>query len=197
MKITLTPSEAKMPRISRTQAMEILSLGRHPLDNLIASGCLPGLSVDHVAALASRSWVTSDSPLVVVRAGQPAWDGPRKIGYHASYQDEEVVEGSRQWWISNPDEIIDAGHILLTMSTWTVALLRVSGRADTETMTTARGNTVKRHSYKATLIARVDDLVKGEVRIAASVPEQLEPLLRVLGQRLPSPPGAPLIVTRP
>lgn len=120
--------------------MEALSLGRHPLENLLASGCLPDLRVDHVAALASRSWAASDSPLVIVRAGQPSRDGTRKIGYHRSYLDEEVCDGARQWWISNPDEILSAAHIVLTVSTWVVAFLHTSGLADTETVTTARGN---------------------------------------------------------
>ena len=106
--ITLTPSPVKLPSLSRTQAMEALSLGRHPLENLLASGCLPDLRVDHVAALASRSWAASDCPLVIVRAGQPSLDGMRKIGYHRSYLDGEVCDGARQWWISNPDEILSA-----------------------------------------------------------------------------------------
>ena len=148
-------------------------------------------------ALASRSWVTSDYPLVIVRAGQPSWDGPRKIGYFTGYADDEVRDGSRQKWISNPDEIVSAAQIIVTVLTWAVALLHVSGLASTETVTTTHGNTLKRHSYHATLIARVDDLVTGEVRKVSSIPAELAPLLSVLGQRLPSPPGAPLIVTRP
>jgi hypothetical protein len=187
----------KLPSLSRTQAMEALSLGRHPLANLLASGCLPDLRVDRVAALASRARAASDCPLVIVRAGQHSWDGTRKIGYHTSYLDEEVLDGSRQWWISNTEEIKSAAHILLTVSTWAVALLHVTGCAGTETVTTTRGNTVKRHSYEATLAARVDNLVEGEVRNVSPVPDELAPLLSVLGQRLPSPPGAPLIVTRP
>jgi hypothetical protein len=177
--------------------MEALGLGRHPLENLLASGCLPDLRVDRVAALASRARAASDCPLVIVRAGQPSLDGTRKIGYHVSYTDEEVLDGARQKWISNPDEILSAAHILLAVSTWAVALLHVTDVAGTETVTTMRGNTVKRHSYEAALVARVDNLVEGKVRNVSPVPAELAPLVPVLGQRLPSPPGAPLIVTRP
>jgi hypothetical protein len=148
-------------------------------------------------ALGSRAWATSDEKLIVVRLGRPDADATRKVGFSVAYSDAELLESARKWWISRPEEVVGAGHMIVSVATFAVALLHVTGVEDFSSVVTERGNTVKRIAYETTLLARVDDLVAGDVRRVAAVPAALEPLMAVLGQRVPSPPGAPLIAVRP
>jgi hypothetical protein len=187
-----------VPRLSRVQAENLLGIGRHPLANLQATGALDELRADWVGALATRAWVRSDSPLVVVRSGRPAVDDDgRAVGWASSYTDFQVQESARKFWVSNSDAVCDAGHILVAVSTWVVALLRVTGVEDEREHRTEKGTVLRRIAYEASVVARVDDLVAGAARVCGPVPAELEPLLAAVGQRVASPPGAPLIVASP
>lgn len=197
MRVTLQPPDIRLPNLSRVEAMRMLGIGRHPLANLEAAGALVDLRMDRVAALATRSWGFSDAPMVIVRAGRPTMDDDRAIGYSAQYTDGEVLNASSKWWVSNSDDVLAAAHIVVAMSTFAMALLAVRRVADYATVITDRGNTVVRIAYEADLVARVDHLVDHVVREVSGVPANLEPLVPILGNRVLSPPGSPLIITRP
>ena len=198
MKITLTDAAQSLPRLTRVQTMETLRVTRHPLDRLIASGFLPDTRVDRVAALATRSSVASDEPLVVVRTGLPGWDGGRKIGLATGFTDVELLESTRQWWTCDLSEVLDAGHILVSVAGWCVAVLELTGPDGApRDVITDNGATVRRHAFAATLLARVDNLVTGEVRLLGIPGRRVEPVMAALGNRLPTPQGAPLIIVKP
>ena len=189
------------PRVSRAQAEQMLGLGRTGVTNLQAAHVLDDLRLQDVAALASRGWVSSSTPLAIVRCGKPTIDDDgRHIGWSQLYNPHVLLQASRQWWVSDPDAVHELGHLLVTSSTFVVAVLAVTGVEKPNVHITPGGATVRRYSYQAQLLGNVTDLVAGAVHHDAAAlglhPERM-PLLATLGQRVPSPPGAPLILQEP
>ncbi len=198
MRVELLPPTTTFPKLSKVRAAELLGLGKQPLVNLQAMGLLPDLRVDRVTALAARPWVTADAGLAVVRPGRPgADDDGRLTGLHTSYSDDQVVEATRKWFVAPVEAVLGGQHLLVSASTFLVALLYVTGLEATRDVLTERGTTVRRNAFEARLLARVDDLVAGVVRQVAEVPNALASLVAALGQRVPSPAGAPLLVLPP
>lgn len=63
-------------------------------------------------------------------------DDGRKIGYaqegteDSGYTDAEVRDSARQWRVSDPAAVVAAGHALVVVATFVVALLQVTDVAD-------------------------------------------------------------------
>jgi hypothetical protein len=198
VRVELLPPTTSFPNLSKVRAAELLGLGKQPLVNLQVMGLLPDLRVDRVAALAARPWVTADAGLAVVRPGRPdTADDGRLMGMHTSYSDYQVVEATRKWFVAPVDAVLAGQHLLVSASTFLVAWLNVTGLEATRDVQTERGTTVRRNAFETRLLARVDDLVAGVVLQIADVPDALAPLVAALGQRVPSPAGAPLLVPPP
>lgn len=198
MRVLRLPPRTQFPQLSKARAAELLGLGKQPLLNLQAMQVLDDLRVDRVTALAAREWAVCDSPLAVVRPGRPDVDADGRLtGYHVDYEDESVLGASRKWFVAPVEQVLAGGHLLVSVSTFVVALLQVTGLQDTVDVLTDRGTTVRRNAFAGRLLARVDDLVAGTLRHVEDVPGALEPLLPLLGHRLVSPPGAPLLVLPP
>jgi hypothetical protein len=98
----------------------------------------------------------------VLRTGSGSVDPAdgRPIGYSASMSDADVLEANRMWWRADPEKIISAGYLPVSVGSLIVALLRIDGldesvRFDAPDKNGNPGKEV-RHSFKATLVARYD-----------------------------------------
>lgn len=186
MKITLKDEVRTLPSLTRVQAMETLGITRHPLDRLTSSGFLPDTRVDHVAALAARRQVSCDEPMVILRSDM-----------RLKFTDDELKAAVSNGWTCDPDDVLKAGHFLVSVASWCVALFVIRGLIGSDITVTDKGTKVLRHRFDVEMVARVDDLIAGKIRHAALPPGHIAPLLDALGHRVPSPQGSPLIIIRP
>lgn len=190
------PAPGQLPKLTRGEARRVLGLTRHPMDRLLDGGWLT-TRVDHVAALAARGWISSTRPLVILRVGAARMDGDRPIGLDPRFSDDELLQACRQWWTCDPHAVVDAGHLLVTVSTFVVALLAITGIEAESIVITSGGATVKRWSFEADVVARVDDLVYGDTSVLGQPRNPQSDLIQALGNRVPAPQGAPLIIIAP
>lgn len=200
MNLSILPAtHAARAKLTRTEWGRIVDLKRHPTDRLVDSGWAT-LRLEDAAALARRGTVTADAPLPVLRLGLPDYDpdgSRRRTGIAPSYTDSELRESARRWWRCNPDQITAAGFILISVSGFVVAVLRVWGCDDAFAYTTPKGHRGTKHSFAGELAARVDDLVTGKHRILLPDDKVVRTLTPALGNRVPNPAGAPLISVHP
>lgn len=126
-------------------------------------------------------------PVLRVPAHRPespdSWDGNRALGYSPHLSDHDQLEALRQWWRCDPDTIIRAGTILVTVAEIAVALLSVTAA---EPSIGERQD--KRHQFTAELVARLDRLGTPARHLN---PAHL-PAASMLGHRYPTRSGGPI-----
>ena len=195
LRVALRPPEERELRISAAAAGDMLRCTPRALALLLSGGYLP-LTQSAVRTLATRPHIeVLDGALPVVRLGPERLDGARPIGARAAMLDDELVEATSGWWACNPAEVIEAGLLGVAVSSFVVAVLRVDKAAGYRHMDVpARSTVVRRYWFAARLWGRIDDLLE-----PATI-RWLEPSTRqvadLLGNRVPSPRGAPLVVLR-
>ncbi|MDV6271377.1 hypothetical protein [Rhodococcus globerulus] len=84
------------------------------------------------------------------------------IGESATLTDTDVVDANSRWWRCNPDRIVDAGFLPVTIAGFVVTILHIQGLRDTANRKwdSKQGRTIHqvRHAFDATLAARVREL---------------------------------------
>lgn len=189
---TLHPASSSLT-LSAKQSAEFLGTSLGSVKKMQAHALLPDLSIGTVATLANRLLVSTRNPITLIRLGVPDLDTDgRKIGFHPTYTDHELLEAARQWWVSDPDKVCADRHALVVVGGGFIAgALEIHNLEDSSEGYTESGKKVLRHSYRATLLARIDNLQDlRSVRDIAHAPAEV---LRVLGQRVPGIPGGPVI----
>lgn len=144
-------------------ASDALGITPRQVRIILESGVLSDLDSEKVMRLASKSiFVPHKGNQPVLRTGSSGTDPEdgRPIGYSNSMTDAEVVEANRMWWRADPNKIISAGYLPISVGSLIVALLRIEGLDESVRFEAPdkNGNPGKevRHSFKATLVARYD-----------------------------------------
>ncbi|WP_246561793.1 helix-turn-helix domain-containing protein [Streptomyces roseirectus] len=166
------------------------------LKKLIAAGLLPEvrergnrtlLPAGDVRALARREGVDPDAlelgELPVLRVGPAELaEGSRQsalIGYAARLTPEQMYQALRGWWRCDPERILRAGVLAVTLGPYAVAVL------DDFRYVESRGG---RYRFTGELAGYVTDLVT-----PVQVVRREAPLARrILGRRLESESGGPV-----
>lgn len=188
MKITYTTPPSQEATLTRTESARLLALNRRNIDSLLQNHWMT-LRLSDVAPLAARKYVSANVPLAVLRLGAPDYDHDgRRIGVAPSYSDEEFTESARKWWTGPVDQALDTGCMLVTTSSFIVGLLAL----ESIEATIQPSPSVKRSSFNVRLLARVNNLVRNDVRVF-----ETHPLVETLGHRIVPQRGSPLIVIAP
>lgn len=169
------------------------------LKKLIAASLLPEvrergnralLPAGDVRALARREAVDLDAlelgELPVLRVG-PAVDsaeGRELIGYSARLAPERMYEALRGWWRCDPERILRAGVLAVTLGPYVVAVL--GGFRHVES------NGAGRYRFAGQLEGYVTDLVTPVQVVHGDAPLAR----RLLGRRLESESGGPVAYVR-
>ncbi|MDH6284314.1 transcriptional regulator [Prescottella agglutinans] len=158
------------PHLTRRQAADQLQLSPGGIDRLLDSGYLPDLSVQRIWDLSKRRILLADGCQPVLRQGlkADAEDGPspqfprKYMGESADLTDHEVVAADQQWWRCDPDNVVNARFLPVTIAGFPVTVLEIhSLRAqDTRPFEARNGRqmTEIRYSFEATLAGRVREL---------------------------------------
>lgn len=171
--------------LGSAQAAILIGVGRRPLERLRRAGYLDPVTLADVEALATRSWVSGDVP--ILRLGEPAMDGDRRIGHMRRDSDEILLAASLGWWGGPIRKVVDTGWMALATGGFVVALLRIDGVADT-----ADDDGYVRALFEGRLAGRIDSLINPEVRVLeASLADVAH---EVLGSRVDNPKGSPIVV---
>ncbi|MGO1315562.1 MAG: hypothetical protein ACTMIR_00780 [Cellulomonadaceae bacterium] len=170
--------------ITAAQAGEILGLGRHPIERLKRAAYITP-TLGEAERLASRPVVSGGVP--VLRLGDPTWDGERRIG-HARHDNDRILEAaSLGWWGGPIDTVCATGWLVASVSGFAIGLFRIDGVADT-----FDDDGYERTLLSGALAARVYDLVNPQIKV---VDHSLEEVAEtVLGNRVPNPRGAPIVI---
>ncbi|MEI5101963.1 DNA-binding protein [Streptomyces sp. PmtG] len=180
------PAGPPRETLTRAQAGTALGLSPNTVGKLLASAFLPDLSVARVAALARapRARVTRGE-LPVLRATPataPGREGDDRqfIGDAAGLSDDQFLEASRQWWRCEPDKVVGAGVLAVSMAGWVTGVLAVH-RAEA----TLRLPGEVRHAFAATVAGRVGTLdAPGSYRVLTDEPALADLTRRLLGTRV-------------
>lgn len=195
LRVVLRPPEEREPRISAAVAGEMLQCTPRALALLLNGGYFP-LTQPAVHSLATRPHIqVLDGVLPVVRLGPKRFDGARPIGAGADMLDNELVAATSGWWACNPIEVAEAGLLGVVVSSFVVAVLQIDNTAGYRHMDIpARSTVVRRYWFATKLWGRIDDLL--EPATIRWLEPSTQEVVDLLGNRVPSPRGAPLVVLR-
>lgn len=186
----VTPAEGvadrkKTVELSATQTRRLLALSKHRVDRLTNTKYLrPTLA--EVEALAGRPTVSGGIP--ILRLGDPGLDGQRRIGHQRYDRDEVLTRASLGWWGGPVDTVLSTGWLGVAISGMAIAILQIDGVSDS----LADNQGYRRTWFAGSLAARVDDIACPRPRIL--VPDLDEVAHNLLGNWVPNPPGAPIVV---
>lgn len=144
-------------------ASDTLGITPRQVRLILEAGILSDLRVDKITALSRKPiFVPHGGNQPVLRTGSGGVDphDGRPIGYNASMSNDDVLEANRMWWRADPEKIISARYLPVSVGSLIVALLRIDGldesvRFDAPDKNGNPGKEV-RHSFKATLVARYE-----------------------------------------
>ncbi|MGW4774187.1 transcriptional regulator [Nocardia sp. NPDC004278] len=193
-----------MGQLSRPKAADLLQMNPRGIDLLLDSGYLPDLDIDRILRLAARFTLESDGDQPVLRQAliSPALDGDPKrkvIGESATLSNEEVVESDRMYWRSNPELIVAAQFLPVTLAGFPVTVLKVAG-VDGDPLRVPKINKSGdpyieiRHAYTAKLVGRVRELGVPELDYIAPdlTVDDREVVKTILGGRSTARSGGPI-----
>ena len=161
--VTIPGKFAEGAELNLKTAAATLDVPPRSVRMMLESGVLPDLKSARVIEMSKRGvLVSSGGKQPILRTGVSSIDEEtnRRIGYSADMSDSEVVEGNRQWWRADPDRIIAAYYLPVSIGGFNAALLGIDGleesvRVDVADKNGKPGKEV-RHSFQAHLIARYD-----------------------------------------
>lgn len=147
--------------LSVKNAAATLDVTPRSIRMLLESGVLPDLNSQRIIELSSKTvFVKSKGLQPVLRTGIADVDPSdnRPIGYSDSMSDSDVLEANRKWWRADPQKLIAARYLPISIGGLNVALLGIRGleesvRVDVLDKNGKPGKEV-RHSFDAYLIAR-------------------------------------------
>lgn len=189
--MTTTDAPLSIPVTTRAAA-KALTVPERTIRMLRDAGLLT-LDAAAVQAAAGRLQqippaLPAGQPVLRVQPHRPkspdSWDGPRALGYSTDLDDNTQLEALRQWWRCDPDAIIKAGLLIVTVAEIVVALVSV------DRLSATIGNRQdKRHQFAATWGARLDRL--------GLPPRVITPThgpigASILGTRCPTQSGGPI-----
>ena len=158
------------PHLSRRQAADQLQISLGGIDRLLASGYLPDLSVQRIWDLSTRRILIADGCQPVLRQGlktladdDPSTKYPREfMGESWDLDDDEVVAADQQWWRCEPQNVVNARFLPVTIAGFPVTVLRIRGvrEAVPHRFTARNGHemTEIRYSFDAELAGRAREL---------------------------------------
>ncbi|MDZ7576822.1 MAG: hypothetical protein U0904_01385 [Candidatus Nanopelagicales bacterium] len=208
-RLNIAQPSADTATISAALAQRLLGISDGPLLKLRRSGYLPDLRITSVTTLAARPVVSVERGILpVLRMGAPrevveeTEQGvrTRRVGVGVGYSDSEFLNATEKWWTANPDEICGAGVMAVTISGFVVGLLQIRGIIATDRLEHLKNGQVttveKRYHFDATVVGRVVDLPSADVRVSNDDPDLSAFATQLLGNRIESARGAPLICLR-
>lgn len=149
--------------ISVKMAAQALDVSPRSIRMLLEAGVLPSLKSSHILSLSKKpAFIKSKGLQPILRTGVAGFDTDenRPIGYGAEMSDDDVLEASRRWWRADPEKLIAARYLPVSLGGLNVALLGIRGleesiRVDVLDKNEKPGKEV-RHSFDAYLVARYD-----------------------------------------
>lgn len=165
---------------------------------LLESGVLPDLNSKRIIELSGETvFVKSGGLQPVLRTGIADVDHAdnRPIGYGESMSDDDVLEANRKWWRADPEKLIAARYLPISIGGLNVALLGIRGleesvRVDVLDKNGKPGKEV-RHSFDAYLVARYHG-PSGKTVMMTSDPDDTKAAITLLGHFQRSVSGGPI-----
>lgn len=205
MPIKLVPvHQATIPgdTLSRRQAADMLQMNPRGVEKLLTTGYLPDLSVSRIVGLARRPVIHADGQQPVLRqapAELDTEDDRDYLGEGAALTDEQQVEADRQWWRCDPEAVVNAGLLPVTISGFFTTVLKIHG-VEVQVRRVIPGSEGRkssvevRYGFHATLAGRVRALGEPESDYIAPdlSNEEREAVLTFLGGRSTARSGGPI-----
>lgn len=114
---------------------------------------------DLIALGSANVLVPTTNTIPVVRLGTPGVDHDgRPVGFDPAYQDNTLCNASRMWWHCDPERWLAAKIALVTHGKIVVAVLGITGLADSIEVERDNGRTGVRYAFDAHLIGRFTSL---------------------------------------
>lgn len=192
--------------LSPAAARRVLGVSAAPLARLLETGFLPSLAVPDVMPLERSGRVAvTHGALPVLRVGGPKAvvesGRQRTIGVSTKMSKDDFLKSTTKYWTCDAESVVAEGMLAVAVSGWVVATLAISGiNETTETPIYREGKLVtveKRIAFDATLAGRVKNLACLDPELYPCDPEVAASTARMLGARVPSRQGAPLVMVRP
>lgn len=172
-------------------AAATIGITTRALRTLLESGVLPDLKSSRIFELSRRSvFIPSNNGelIPILRTGDESVDPEdnRPIGYSDTMPDADVVEANRMWWRVDPNKVLRAFYLPVSIAGFNAALLGIDELEDSVT----NGREV-RHCFKAHLIARYDG-ASGDVVMKTDNEEDRLVANHLLGHFQKSVSGGPI-----
>lgn len=140
---------------------ETLDITPRAVRMLLEAGVFPDRKSSRIVSLSQKPvFVKSGGKQPILRTGVAGVDPEdnRPIGYGDSMSDADVLEANRKWWRADPDKLIAAHYLPVSLGGLIVALLGINGveesiRVDVEDKNGNPGKEV-RHNFDAYLVSR-------------------------------------------
>lgn len=179
-------------QLTRNQTASLLGISLATVDKLVKSGYLPSLESSLVLHLAATPFVTVTTgilPVLRTAAAKPANDGRAFMGDAAHLTDRQFRDGNAAWWRSDPDTIVGAGVLAVSIASFVTGVLHIHDVARTRRIASKE----VRHAYKATVAGRVGMLGAPETnRILTKDPDLATLTRQLLGMRVRTISGGPI-----
>ncbi len=195
--------------LTRPQAADLLQVSPRTVDLLLDSGYLPDLGIERVLRAARTPYlevVDADQPVLRQALAKPEPERPDVrpfMGESATLSDADVVLADCMWWRADPDLVVKAELLPVTVGGFVVTVLWVRGVASAERVLLEAGGgsrrrsrdvTHVRYAFEATLAGRVRALGEpGRDYVDPTLPPELADAARVmLGARSTARSGGPI-----
>lgn len=197
--LTTIPGQfSKDTELSVKMAAQALNVSTRSVRMLLEAGILPNLNPDLIVNLSKNTvFAKSQGLQPVLRTGAAGFDEKdnRPIGYSADMSDDDVLEANRKWWRADPEKLIAARYLPISVGGFNVALLGIRGleesiRVDVRDKNGKPGKEV-RHSFDAYLVGRYD-MSAGVVSMKTGGTDDTVAALTLLGHFQQSVSGGPI-----